>query len=71
MTARQDRGGCPFSSASSEADETGGGLQPGRRGLLLGLGGRRAWPGAGAQAAGDADGTLAPGDDGTQDRQPF
>ena len=71
MTSRQDRGGCPFSSASSEADEPRRGLQPGRRDLLLGLAGGAIGLGLGSQARATPAETLAPGDDGTQDSQPF
>ena len=71
MTSRQDRGGCPFSSASSEAGEARRGLQPGRRDLLMGLAGGAIGLGLGSQARATPAGTLAPGDDGTQDSQPF
>ncbi len=71
MTSRQDRGGCPFSSTSAEVGESRGGLQPGRRGLLLGLAGGVIGLGLGSQARATPAGTLAPGDDGTQDFQPF
>jgi deferrochelatase/peroxidase EfeB len=71
MRSRQDQGGCPFSSASSEAGETRGGLQPGRRDLLLGLAGGALGLGLGSQARATPAGTLPPGDDGTEDRQPF
>jgi deferrochelatase/peroxidase EfeB len=71
MTSRQDRGGCPFSSASSKADGSQGGPQPARRDLLLGLAGGAIGLGLGSQARATPAGTLAPGDDGTQDSQPF
>ena len=71
MTSRQDRGGCPFSSVSSEADGSRGGLQAGRRDLLLGLAGGAIGLGLGSQARATPAETLAPGDDGTQDSQPF
>ena len=71
MRSRQDRGGCPFSSASSQADGSRGGLQPARRDLLLGLAGGAIGLGIGSQARATPAGTLAPGDDGTQDSQPF
>ena len=71
MKSRQDRGGCPFSSASSQADGSRGGLQPARRDLLLGLAGGAIGLGLGSQAEATPAGTLAPGDDGTQDSQPF
>ncbi len=70
MTSRGDRGGCPFSSASSEAGEPRG-LRPGRRDLLMGLAGGAIGLGLGSQARATPAGTLAPGDDGTQDSQPF
>src|ERR1700722_8438786 len=71
MTSRQDQGGCPFSSASLEAGEPRRGLQPGRRDLLMGLAGGAIGLGVGSQARATPAGTLAPGDDGTQDSQPF
>lgn len=71
MMSRQDRGGCPFSSAPSEAEGNRGGLQPARRDLLLGLAGGAIGLGIGSQARATPAGTLAPGDDGTQDSQPF
>ena len=71
MMSRQDRGGCPFSSAPSEAEGNRGGLQPARRDLLLGLAGGAIGLGIGSQALATPAGTLAPGDDGTQDSQPF
>src|ERR1700733_6450215 len=71
MTSRQDRGGCPFSSASSEANESRRGLRPARRDLLMGLAGGAVGLGLGSQARATPAGTLAPGDDGTQDSQPF
>jgi deferrochelatase/peroxidase EfeB len=71
MTSRQDRGGCPFSSASSEVSESRGGPQPARRDLLLGFAGGAIGLGLGSQARATPAETLAPGDDGTQDSQPF
>jgi deferrochelatase/peroxidase EfeB len=71
MTSRQDQGGCPFSSASSEAGESRRGLQPARRDLLLGLGAGAIGLGLGSQAQATPAGTLSPGDDGTQNCQPF
>jgi deferrochelatase/peroxidase EfeB len=71
MTSRQDQGGCPFSSASSEAGESRRGLQPARRDLLLGLGAGAIGLGLGSQAQATPAGTLLPGDDGTQNCQPF
>jgi deferrochelatase/peroxidase EfeB len=71
MTSRGDRGGCPFASASSEAGESRRGLQPGRRDLLMGLAGGAIGLGLGSQARATPAGTLPPGDDGTQDAQPF
>jgi deferrochelatase/peroxidase EfeB len=71
MTSRQDRGGCPFSSASSQTDESRRGLQPGRRDLLTGLAGGAIGLGLGSQARATPAETLPPGDDGTEDRQPF
>ncbi len=71
MKSRQDRGGCPFSLASSEADGSRGGLQPARRDLLMGLAGGAIGLGLGSQARAMPAGTLAPGDDGTQNSQPF
>src|SRR5882757_7585137 len=71
MTSRQDQGGCPFSSASSEAGEPRRVLQPGRRDLLMGLGVGAIGLGLGSQARATPAETLAPGDDGTQDSQPF
>jgi deferrochelatase/peroxidase EfeB len=71
MTSRGDRGGCPFASASSEAGESRRGLQTGRRDLLMGLAGGAIGLGLGSQARATPAGTLAPGDDGTQDAQPF
>jgi deferrochelatase/peroxidase EfeB len=71
MKSRQDQGGCPFSSASSRADGSGGGLKPARRELLLGLAGGAIGFGIGSQSQAAPAGTLPPGDDGTQDRQPF
>lgn len=69
MKSRQDRAGCPFSLASSRADESRGG--PARRDLLLGLTGGAIGLGIGSQARATPAGTLPPGDDGTQDSQPF
>jgi deferrochelatase/peroxidase EfeB len=71
MTSRQDQGGCPFSSASSEADGSRRGPQPARRDLLMGLAGGAIGLGLGSQARATPAETLAPGDDGTQDAQPF
>ena len=71
MTSGQDRGGCPFSSTSSEADENRRGLQPARRDLLLGLAGGAIGLGLGSQARATPAGALLSGDDGTQDCQPF
>ena len=71
MTSRQDRGGCPFSSASSEADGSRGGLQAGRRDLLLALAGGAVGLGLGSQARATPAETLAPGDDGAPDLEPF
>src|ERR1700729_2351367 len=71
MTSRQDRGGCPFSSASSEAGEPRRGLQPGRRDLLMGLAGGAIGLGLGSQARATPAGTLAPGQARTQYSQPF
>ena len=71
MRSRQDQGGRTLSSASSEADGSGGGLQPARRDLLLGLAGGAIGLGLGSQAQATPAETLAPGDDGTQDYQPF
>jgi deferrochelatase/peroxidase EfeB len=47
------------------------GLQPARRDLLVGLAGGAIGLGLGSQARATPAGTLPPGDDGTQDRQPF
>ena len=44
---------------------------PARRDLLLGLAGGAVGLGLGSQARATPAGTLTPGDDGTQDRQPF
>ena len=66
MTSRPDQGGRTLSSASSGADESGRGLQPARRDLLLGLAGGAIGLGLGSQARATPAGTLAPGDDGTQ-----
>ena len=71
MTSRQHKGGCPFASAASPADGSQGGLRPGRRDLLLGLAGGAVGLGLGSQARATPAETLAPGDDGTQDSQPF
>ena len=72
MTSRQDQGGCPFPSASSRSRrEPGRGPQAGRRDLLFGLAGGALGLGLGSQARATPAGTLAPGDDGTQDAQPF
>src|SRR3984957_4251933 len=71
MTSRQDREGCPLPSASSEAGEGRRGLQPARRDLLMGLAGGAMGLGLGSQARARPAETLAPGDDGTQDSQPF
>jgi deferrochelatase/peroxidase EfeB len=71
MTPRRDGGGSPFSSPPSEAGELQRELQPGRRDLLLGLAGGAIGLGLGSQARAKTAGTLAPGDDGTQDSQPF
>jgi deferrochelatase/peroxidase EfeB len=71
MTSRQDRGGCPFSSASSEVSESRGGPQPARRDLLLGFAGGAIGLGLRSQARATPAETLAPGDDDTQDSQPF
>ena len=71
MTPRPDQGGRTPSSASSGADEGGRGLQPARRDLLLGLAGGAIGLGLGSQAQATPAETLAPGDDGTQNFQPF
>ena len=71
MTSRQNQGGCPFSSASSEADDSRRGPQPARRDLLMGLAGGAIGLGLASQSRAAPAGTLAPGDDGTQDCQPF
>jgi deferrochelatase/peroxidase EfeB len=71
MKSRQDQGGCPFTSASSQSDGSRGRLQAGRRDLLLGLAGGAIGLGLGSQARATPAETLAPGDDGTQDAQPF
>jgi deferrochelatase/peroxidase EfeB len=71
MTLREDRGGRPLPSAPSQADGSGSGLQPGRRDLLVGLAGGAFGLGFGSQAQATPAETLAPGDDGTQDAQPF
>src|ERR1700729_2359444 len=71
MTSRQDRGGFPFRPASQKAGEPRRGLQPGRRDLLMGLAGGAIGFGLRSQAPAAPAGTLAPGDDGTQDSQPF
>ena len=72
MKSRQDQGGCPFSSASSEAGEPRHGLQPGTARTLDGLGGRRAsaW-GSALRPGRRQPKRCAPGDDGTQDHQTF
>ena len=66
MRSRHDRGGCPLSPASPEADQSRGGLQPARRDLLRGLGVGAIGLGLGSQAQATPAETLAPGDDGTQ-----
>ena len=71
MTSRYDRGGATLSSASTEANESGRGLQPARRDLLMGFAGGAIGLGLGSQSRAAPAGTLAPGDDGTQDCQPF
>src|ERR1700722_11757664 len=71
MTSRQDRGRCPFTSASSQADGSRRGLQPGRRDLLLGFAGGAIGLGLGSQAKATPAETLPVGDDGTEDRHPF
>ncbi len=71
MTLRHDRGSRTLSSASSEAGDSRRGLQPGRRDLLVGLAGGAIGLGLGSQSRAAPAGTLAPGDDGTQDCQPF
>ena len=71
MTSRHDRGGATLSSASTEAGESRGGLQPARRDLLMGFAGGAIGLGLGSQSKAAPAGTLAPGDDGTQDCQPF
>jgi deferrochelatase/peroxidase EfeB len=71
MRSRQDQGPRTPSSASSEADERRGGLQPARRDLLRGLAGGAIGLGLGSQAQATPAETLPPGDDGTQDHQPF
>src|SRR5580692_1946830 len=71
MRSRQDQGTPTSPSASPEADGSRGGLQPARRDLLMGLAGGAIGLGLGSQARATPAGTLAPGDDGTQDAQPF
>jgi deferrochelatase/peroxidase EfeB len=71
MRSRQNQGGCPFASASSQADESRGGLRAGRRDVLLGLAGGAIGLGLGSQARATPAETLPPGDDGTEDRHPF
>ena len=71
MTSRHDRGGRTLPSASTEADESRRGLQPARRDLLMGLAGGAIGLGLASQSRAAPAGTLAPGDDGTQDCQPF
>jgi deferrochelatase/peroxidase EfeB len=71
MTSRYDRGGATLSSASTEANESGCPLQPARRDLLMGFAGGAIGLGLGSQSRAAPAGTLAPGDDGTQDCQPF
>jgi deferrochelatase/peroxidase EfeB len=71
MRSRQNQGGCPFASASSQADESRAGLRAGRRDVLLGLAGGAIGLGLGSQARATPAETLPPGDDGTEDRHPF
>ncbi len=71
MRSRQDQGGRTLPSASSRPDGSGGGPHAGRRDLLFGLAGGALGLGLGSQARATPAGTLAPGDDGTQDSQPF
>jgi deferrochelatase/peroxidase EfeB len=71
MRSPRDQGACPFSSVSSEAGETRSALQSGRRDLLRGLAGGAIGLGLGSQARATPAETLPPGDDGTEDRQPF
>jgi deferrochelatase/peroxidase EfeB len=65
------QGGCPFSPASDEAGQSPAGPQPARRDLLLGFAGGALGLGLGSQAKATPAETLPPGDDGTQDAQPF
>jgi deferrochelatase/peroxidase EfeB len=71
MTSREDQGARVLPSASSRVDGSRGGLKPARRELLLGLAGGAIGFGIGSQSKAAPAGTLPPGDDGTEDRQPF
>jgi deferrochelatase/peroxidase EfeB len=71
MRSFKHRVGCRFSWASSEADESRRGLQPARLDLLVGLAGGAIGLGLGSQSRAAPAGALPPGDDGTQNRQPF
>jgi deferrochelatase/peroxidase EfeB len=71
MKSFRDRRGEAPATASSNGGESRAGLQPARRDLLLGLAGGAVGFGFGSRSEAAPAGTLPPGDDGTQDCQPF
>jgi deferrochelatase/peroxidase EfeB len=70
MRPRHDQGAGALPPVSAEADGRRG-LKPARRDLLLGLAGGAVGLGFGSQSRATPAGTLPPGDDGTQNSQPF